>query len=73
MLLELPGLARSLPLPLHLRADGPRLPGLPVRGRVQAPAAGYPAADPDAGAAALPQGEPQLKKSSCGEKLGALS
>lgn len=55
--LELPGLDGNLPLPLHLRADGGRLPGLHVRGRLPPPAAGDPAADPGSGAAALPQGE----------------
>lgn len=59
--LELPGLDGNLPLSLHVRADGCWLPGLRVRGRLQAPAARDPAADPGSGAAALPQGETGLK------------
>lgn len=61
VLLELPGLDGDLPLPLRVRADGCRLPGVHVRGRLQAPAAGDPAAHSGSGAAALPQGETGLK------------
>lgn len=55
--LELSGLDRNLPLRLHVRADGPRLPGLHVRGRIQTSAARHPAANADPGAAGFPQGE----------------
>lgn len=55
--LELSGLDRNLPLHFHVCADGSRLPGLHVCGRIQTSAARHPAANADPGAAGFPQGE----------------
>ena len=65
VLLELPGLAPGLPLRVHLCADGTRLPGVCVCGRVEASAARHPAAHAVPGAAGLPQGEHLQKFWSC--------
>lgn len=63
VLLELPGLDWNLPLHLHLRHTGSRLPGLHVRGHIQAPAAWHSAANTVSGTASLPQGEIKYRNS----------